>query len=268
MNLTTLHTKIDTVLRLLGKSDNRLSHVERLLERKECIDDASEAEQERGEDAPTSGTGQKAAMPSPWKKRFADGYRTLERIGILAVIVSTVVTTFGWRDQRENFRYEHRAWLKVDFKLLQAPITIGENISNIGKSPIIRSETRSWIEILKNNQVPSLDPRPIPNLSQFHLLYPTDSYTFPIWRYSKDKLVVPITDDERNSLHAGTSYVAVYGVTTYTDQFGEHWGKFCMWTSAFAIQPNDPNIQYSAGPCATFNATGDGKFDDKSWPHQ
>ena len=51
----------------------------------------------------------------------------------------------------------------------------------------------------------------------------------------------------------GKTYVAVFGIVAYEDQFGPHWTRFCFWKNYGGAG----NIRFNAEPCTSWNTIGD-----------
>jgi hypothetical protein len=59
-----------------------------------------------------------------------------------------------------------------------------------------------------------------------------------------------MTEQQRQSLEAGQSYLAIYGIVRFSDIFGkEHATTFCWWR-AFGKRP----MNYAAKPCTDYNS--------------
>lgn len=84
-------------------------------------------------------------------------------------------------------------------------------------------------------------------------------------RFHPDGSVFNPTEAEVSALRNNTDYVAVYGYTTYIDNFGPHWVRFCDWWyypgQANAFQPT-----YNASSCTSYNTVGDGDYPTRVTP--
>jgi hypothetical protein len=81
-----------------------------------------------------------------------------------------------------------------------------------------------------------------------------DEDNVPVDRDKPRGGTVGISDSERQDLESGRSYLAAFGITGYTEQFGSHWTKYCFW------QPysTNPGLVFVASDCVKFNSVGEG----------
>ncbi len=200
------------------------------------------------------------ATNNPWYKRVP-WRRVLEGIGVIAGIGYAVVTYFQWRDLRHNFEVDQRAWVrfgyatlgdKIDEKTVMNawPLTV----QNVGKSPAFAILVNGQFEIVPKTVAPSFSFSRPHTLVQVSTLFPTDSSGFSIALQSNSDTVHTISIDEIHDLTAGRSYLAVFAVVTYQDQFGPHWTRFCTW-KGFPEKPGN----FSARDCVAWNSAGDGE---------
>jgi len=184
---------------------------------------------------------------NPWYKTL-NGWKTVLEIAALPFAISyAVVTYFQWKDLRDHFEIEQRAWIKVECSLLGEEIprtTVPMKITNFGKSPTLRVVVIGRSAVISNNNSPSFQPQKGDMLAHFASLFPNDTIPFPINHV--------LSEIEISSLTRGDSYLAIFGQAAYVDQFGWHWTRFCTWKGY------DPNVIVQAGPCVTWNGVGDG----------
>ncbi|AXC16244.1 hypothetical protein ACPOL_7044 (plasmid) [Acidisarcina polymorpha] len=63
-----------------------------------------------------------------------------------------------------------------------------------------------------------------------------------------------LSPKELEDLRAGRSYLAVFGIVQYFDQFGPHWYRFCAWHGYNQTVP----VEFAAINCVNWNQVGDG----------
>jgi hypothetical protein len=201
--------------------------------------------------------------PTPWWKRAFHGigklrwYKILQTGGVIAGIGYAVVTFWQWRDLRHNFQVDQRAWIKATVIWTGFPSTEQTliRIANTGKSVAISPHAVAIMEIVNAKSEPSLmwKFRPHQNV-QFSLDFPGDiEEPFPLTFFAENNSARKLSEAEKQSLTAGTSYVVASGLVIYSDQFGEHWTRFCSW-QGFA-----KDASFSSRPCVAWNAVGDGE---------
>ena len=186
----------------------------------------------------------------PWYKTMSGWKALLEVIAIPCAIGYAVVTYFQWRDIRHNFEADQRAWIRVQWMISDDPASrVKMRVTNTGKTPAFATHTDAVFEIVNRNAVPSL------SLSQNHTrndsppLFPGDDDGFEVYR------PIELTTAERQDLIDGRSYLAIFGLVIYGDQFGGHWTRFCNWKGYTAGD-------FESRPCVLWNAVGDFPRDD------
>ena len=194
-----------------------------------------------------------------WKRTRRLWWRLLNTVGVLAGILYAGVTYVQWRDLRHSFQVEQRSWLKATQSFTRdvpsanmLPVQV--HIKNVGRSAAIKTVVESVFQIVKAHDAPYLSFRTsklidIGARETSPILFPDDDSDFS----------VPFThtpkDTDLDDLKSGRSYVAVYGVILYKDQFGDHWTRFCAWKSYLTGS-------YTSKPCVEYNSVGDGKTSD------
>ncbi len=66
----------------------------------------------------------------------------------------------------------------------------------------------------------------------------------------------PLTPELKQELLDFKRYLAVYGQATYHDLLGEHWIRFCAW-STLGSPPIEHGV-FNSGACPAYNSAGDG----------
>jgi hypothetical protein len=191
----------------------------------------------------------------------AHGWRLVEGIGIAAGIGYASVTYVQWKDLRHNFEVDQRAWVRVRYAILKDKLSENDvmnswplTVQNIGKSPAKHTLVNAQFEIVPKIAPPSLSFNRPHTQVQVSLLFPTDDDTFPVALQSNSDKVHNLSVDEIRDLTSGRSYLAVFALVAYEDQFGEHWTRFCNWKS-FSETPDT----FQARDCIAWNEVGDGK---------
>ena len=192
----------------------------------------------------------------PWYKT-ASGWKTLlELIGIPFAIGYAIITYVAWSDARHNFENTERAWLKIESSLPAQPgdMPVFVRTTNVGKSPATASYVGVWIEVLKWDQTPTLDEKEAGSGWFTGIMFPSDKAERSFTRHDPviDAKELPITDQEREDLTSGKSYITAHGIVTYKDQFGVHWTRFCSWK---LYKENSPT---KTADCTAYNTVGDG----------
>lgn len=209
-----------------------------------------------------------------WKAYWEKFKVGLEVIAFFGAVLAAIYTvrTFSqverqsdiaydqWRDLRKDFEVDHRSWIKVTAafpKALAPEYEVKFTLSNVGKSVSLKWETGVAVEIVDSLEAPSFTH----GTSIFYrgyagLLFPSDIHEFITGRTpsAADGSFPPLTEDEIQRLQSGSAYVAAFGVVEYTDNFGDHWTRFCTWRG----YPKTGGGNYRSGPCVQWNAVGDG----------
>jgi hypothetical protein len=188
----------------------------------------------------------------------------LELIGILFAIGYAVVTFFQWRDLRDNFMVQQRAWMKagVDWSEFMTNSSLKVQISNTGKSPAFNIHEIALIEIVPKKNEPSFTWK-VEGKShlddQFGFTFPGDSEPpSPLMFFVGVNIPRRLTPAESKTLSDGDSYAVAWGFITYRDSFGPHWTRFCSWKSFYP-----GNSEFNARSCVLWNSAGDGKSPDE-----
>jgi hypothetical protein len=166
-------------------------------------------------------------------------------------------------------RNDERAWLKCDssssgnssqngtFTIMSGhPLNYPLQLQNIGKTAATNVELHVFTEFVEADKEPSIgqvDDRPRP----FHwhmatgIIFPNESMPLRIDRVDNNGAIRNPTADELTAFNQGKTYLAVYGIVTYTDVFKvAHWTRFCAWHAG-------PSGVYPADACAAFNSVDD-----------
>jgi hypothetical protein len=190
-------------------------------------------------------------QPTPWY------WRLLEGIGIVFGIIYAIVALCQWRDLRQNFEVDQRAWLKV-VPIFPQKITIASlpiKVSNVGKSVASRASVDAVFEIVESSKTPSFSLEKGHTHDDISMFFPTDQDPIEVGLEPPYTPPHTLTEAELGSLARGDSYIAVFGRILYRDQFGLHWTIFCAWHSYTELR----SVTVNARPCVAFNAVGDGK---------
>jgi hypothetical protein len=195
----------------------------------------------------------------PWYKTLQGWKVRLEVIAIPFAIVYAVVTCLQWRDLRQNFEAEQRAWVGAVFPW---PDLVGDKalemrprFTNVGKSVISHLEVESTMEILDVHDEPSFDLGKFHSTAEMPPLFPSvEAFADTFFRDRETGDQRPFTANELRALGEGKMYLVAFGYLRYWDQFGAHWYRFCSW------QPyiNHVLIGVNARSCVEFNLAGDG----------
>ncbi len=195
--------------------------------------------------------------PAHWWRTWGTWKRVLEVAAAISVVVYAALTYLQWHDLRHNFEVDQRAWIKVTYTFSDVP-SVAEytpvhlNRSNVGKSPAIREEIQYVVEFVRTDKGPSLvlsGPKVGHATALFD--FPGDTYSPPAFLFDSKGFRRGITQAEVESLRRGDTYISVFGLIIYTDQFGTHWSRFCGWRGYAARN-------FEAETCTLWNAAGDG----------
>jgi len=107
-------------------------------------------------------------------------------------------------------------------------------------------------EVVDSSQPPSFNSWKRHSRTDQSSLFPSDPpniFNVTIWDF-ETKLQRTLTPTEVNDLNTGRSYIAVFGIVAYGDQFGTHWYRFCNY-HAYAGGAN-------ADSCIAWNLMGNG----------
>jgi hypothetical protein len=180
----------------------------------------------------------------PWK-------RVLTVMVGLAAIAYAFVTYWQWRDLRNNFMVEQRAWIRSSgYVFVHTVKTVTMRIDNTGKSPAFDIKLIAQFQIL-----------PIKTAPSFTIDDPTTGTIAPMFP-GDHKDMVPVgpgdifTDAENRAIANLQAYMLVFGYFTYSDQFGKHWTRFCEWGAN--PSPEHPSAVLPTQSCIAYNWVGDG----------
>ena len=185
------------------------------------------------------------------RRQLASG-RTLNIVTAVAAgfaLIYAAITYLQWQELRHNFTIDERAWIEVkdtntssklsDYRGAHTHVVM----SNFGKSPALNIRVRTAGEILPANTPPSLLYGRGVTVSTGDL-FPGVPLDITVGD------TVDMTEQQRQSLETGRSYLAMYGVAQFSDIFGkEHATTFCVWR-AFGKSP----VGYAAKPCTDYNS--------------
>jgi hypothetical protein len=202
---------------------------------------------------------------APWWKRWKYWRRLIEILGFSFAATYAIVTYLQWRDLRHNFRDQYRSfeanersWMRVEVvwpKEIPMDGRIALKVTNVGKSPALNTITHVAIQVVNHSVPPNFQ------LNGFHAMIQSSAILFPgdggepnpVDRDNPGGGVIGISDSEKQDLESGQSYLAVFGLTFYSDQFGDHWTRFCDWKPF----TNNHSLTFSASECVRFNGVGD-----------
>ena len=196
--------------------------------------------------------------PSSFKPNWL---QRLEAAGIVFAMAYAIVTGLQWWDLRQNFKIDQRAWVKVRYQFLPDQLDPKKPLDrwlvvgvNAGKSVATGVHMKTQFEIVPSSASPSYSFIKQHGEGDISPLFPGDDSGFvPAFLESTKTAPRALRADEIDDLTKGLSYLAVFGIVTYKDQFGPHWTRFCFWKS-FATQGN-----FNADSCVEWNTVGDGK---------
>jgi len=201
-----------------------------------------------------------------WYRRIP-WWKILEGGGIVSVILYAYVTWVQWRDLRHNFEIDQRAWVRMKYAKLdrvdeKAPLTSWElTVNNVGKSPALNSQLDAVLEVVPRDSAPSFNFGKAHSAAIFSILFPGDEQPMPIgFSALKEGLgggVTPrtLSNTEVHDLVIGSAYLAMIAQASYSDQFGSHWTRFCIW-KAF-VDPFELD-KFNARSCVAWDSVGDG----------
>jgi hypothetical protein len=190
----------------------------------------------------------------------------IQTSGIVGGVVIAWATYWQWRDLRQNFEVDQRAWIEYTKKpdvpggvTRTVNITSGQPIyypfsfKNTGKTPAKNLEMTVFVDVFPALQAPDLNNVDEPSKDPIHAditlgVLPANEDTVQvIWRGdSATHAPVLATDAEMKMVASGTGYFVVFGIIKYQDIFGvHHWTKFCDW--------NGHNGNFATFACTQYN---------------
>jgi hypothetical protein len=93
----------------------------------------------------------------------------------------------------------------------------------------------------------------------FPPLFPGQGYGVPVKLPTKDDgSQEMLTEAQITSLNQGKTYAAVFGWISYSDQFGPHWTRFCLWKDYVDNVEDAESAKFSSRSCVLWNSVGDG----------
>ncbi|GEM_PF-3786025 len=181
----------------------------------------------------------------------------LERVAFIAGISYAAVTFVQWRDLRHNFAADQRAWIRVEINMpvtLTSDFAILGQMRNVGKSPASKVDGQIVVQIVNADEAPSFNGQ-VHQYVWTNIVFPSDFSEFSTGRTpnNTDGSVRPLDAEEMRRLSSGTAYLAVFGVVTYRDYFGDHWTRFCV-PKGYQTGVR----QYSSKSCVGWNDVGEG----------
>jgi len=282
-----VNKRIDDLERTAKRIERKLNYLEAIISSPRQEHETGEDPQQATSEKDDSAQRQPALVPKvpptpshsnqsqkPWYKTFR-GWKTLfETIALPFAIGYAVVTFLQWRDLRHNFEGDERAWVKPEFawnssrifpeggdfvpgQMFDGNVTL--RLNNTGKSPIVRSKSYVWIEILDHNSAPtfSMPANHIASLGIF--IFPDSHDDIEVHRVSPDGKYFDPSPEELELIGDGNDYVVIYGATIYYDRFGSHWIRYCEWWHNTDPSVVARGLRYNSGPCWEFSADGDGE---------
>ncbi len=236
----------DPLNKRVTRLEERLSHLERInAPRQKNITADPQHKNAQDENKGTEPVAARGAIrPAPdycdtsqnkWYKTFGRWiwrFRTLEGIGIIAVVVYAWLTYQQWKDNSNAFKTDQRAWLTMrGFKLNaeltpDADFTLAILMQNTGKTPAVDSMVQdAWI-------IDASAPRPfqwVPNTAVNNGVIPPNAPDFYV--EMRSPLRRPRSDEFRE-YQALRRRFYVTGMFRYRDIFRqEHWTSFCAFHS-------------------------------------
>lgn len=143
--------------------------------------------------------------------------------------------------------------------VLGRTLTVTSRFVNVGKGVARDIVVKAYLECVKATAEPDLKRVNSKNDDLFYrsvsgVLFSTEHVDVHVVRPRKNpKTGIPEPSTlsllEFNSLGAGQSYLALYGVVDYGDTFGiRHWTKFCLW-----LPVNQLPADFHAMECTRYN---------------
>jgi hypothetical protein len=172
-----------------------------------------------------------AGASKGWWKRWKPSKRIIGTAGVIAGIGYAVITYCQWRDVRNNFLLDQRAWLgitRIDANLDPSkPTNILIHVSNSGKTMARRARSNHIVECLPRGAPPQfLDAEG--KTASSTVIAPGSERVFTHVNICSSK-----TDGEEEPARVrdvltGALDLYVYGTIWYEDIFGTgHWTTFC-----------------------------------------
>jgi hypothetical protein len=165
------------------------------------------------------------------------------------------------RLSRSALEVDQRAWvqLAVDLPKMEEReahewldkmtyIYLPTKLLNIGKTPATGVHADLAIQIVNSRSAPFLSYSGHHDSVTSGVLFPDTPTTFYSHLIGDDDLTEKLTDEERQSLYRGDTYLSMFGRVTYIDGFGiEHWTQYCWWVGLKV------NSRYHADSCVDYN---------------
>ncbi len=178
----------------------------------------------------------------PWYRNWGGFWkRALEILAVLGLGVYCTLTFMQWRDFRHNFETDERGWISPSFTFNSEKVFLEGDafvpgkmfdgyavikILNSGKTPIFRTESHVWVEILDHDSPPTFTWQgSMHTITYGGLIFPGKSVDIESHRFRLSGEIFNPTDAEIEALRSDTDYVVAYGYTVYSDSFGMHWTR-------------------------------------------
>jgi hypothetical protein len=166
--------------------------------------------------------------------------------------------------QLDTMRKDQRAWIVVTQKsgttiAIDAAPSTSMTITNTGKTPASQIVGHFYVEVVPNGENPHFEAQMIHTTMISGVVLPNAPQEITA---SRRRAKVngtagegegdPLTPDEKASLDAGKSWIAVHGIVWYDDVFHQHrhWIKFCFWSD---LKPGN----YGSRGCTAYNSIDD-----------
>jgi hypothetical protein len=176
---------------------------------------------------------------------------------------------------QQTLEQSNRAWLKPSLTKPEAKskpeettawwethhnVTAHYTFENIGKTPITDTELQIVHEIPRTNEGPSMTSREPYRHGKATIVYPGETFDveaeFSGAPDAKPGTQRALTPELKQELLSFQRYIVAYGQATYHDPLGEHWIRFCYWTTLGV--PTIEQGLFASGDCPAYNSTGDG----------
>jgi hypothetical protein len=186
-----------------------------------------------------------------------------------AAAASAVAAGDAARSTKEALIATNRSWIEVTMappwdtfkkpeildhlKMIQVPL----QFTNIGNEPAKQVLISGAIEVLGETEMPKFND--LVNPFSVPIIYPHRHDIFVAIKRAPENNPLPVPEPMsptlKNELEAGSKYLVIYANGIFSDQFGNHWFKYCAWID-FAKTMRT----YPSKDCSDYNSTGDGQF--------
>jgi hypothetical protein len=182
--------------------------------------------------------------------RIAKLLNWITAIGVVGAFVYAGITYLQWRDLQHNFEADERAWIAFNFafdserkfseghtmtpgKMFDGNVVM--RFENSGKSPILRTEVHTWVEILDHNATPTFSLDTIHPIGRFGPIFPGKFMDANIRRHNpRDGSEFNPTDRELDDLKEGRDYVGIRNLRRY---FWISWGEVLRVVALYRHRP-------------------------------